>query len=31
MSENFDAIDANYQNVILNLRFPKRVEALPKP
>lgn len=28
---NFDAIEANYENGILNLRFPKREEALPKP
>lgn len=28
---NFDAIEANYENGILNLRLPKREEALPKP
>ena len=28
---NFDAIDAHYDNGILNLRLPKREEALPKP
>ena len=28
---NFDAIEANYENGILNLTLPKREEALPKP
>ena len=28
---NFDAIEANYENGILQLRLPKREEALPKP
>lgn len=28
---NFDAIEANYENGILNVRLPKREEALPKP
>lgn len=28
---NFDAIEANYESGILNLRLPKREEALPKP
>lgn len=28
---NFDAIEANYENGILNLRLPKKEEALPKP
>lgn len=28
---NFDTIEANYENGILNLRLPKREEALPKP
>jgi HSP20 family protein len=28
---NFDAIEANYENGILNLTLPKKEEALPKP
>lgn len=28
---NFDAIEAHYESGILNLRLPKREEALPKP
>jgi HSP20 family protein len=28
---NFDAIEANYESGILNLRLPKKEEALPKP
>ncbi len=28
---NFDAIEANYESGILNLRLPKREDALPKP
>lgn len=30
-SVNFDVIEANYENGILNIRLPKREEALPKP
>lgn len=28
---NFDAIEANYENGVLNVSLPKREEALPKP
>ena len=30
-SVNYDAIEANYENGILNISLPKREEALPKP
>ena len=30
-SVNYDAIQANYENGVLNISLPKREEALPKP